>query len=112
MPTNTLQSANICQNALIYLSQSKIWITAKSDAEKVEIEIKDKGIGMSKEAVQNLFELGSPKSEIGTSGEKGTGLGLLIAHEFIKLHHGNIQVESEPDKGSSFIITLKKKLNQ
>jgi PAS domain S-box-containing protein len=100
---------NICQNAIKFTyPNQKIWITAKSDAEKIEIQIKDKGIGISKEAVQNLFELGSPKSAIGTSGEKGTGLGLLIAHEFIKLHQGHIQVESEPDKGSTFIIILPK----
>jgi len=122
IPENTLVEAdermlqavlrNICQNAIKFTyPNQKVLITAKSISEKVEIHIQDSGIGMSKETVQNLFELERPKSEDGTSGEKGTGLGLLIAHEFVKLHQGSIRVDSKPGKGSSFIITLKRKLN-
>jgi len=39
-------------------------------------------------------------------------MGLLIAHEFIRLHHGTIRVTSQAGKGSSFIITLKQKINR
>jgi PAS domain S-box-containing protein len=117
IPDNTLVEAdermlqsvlrNICQNAIKFTyPNQKIWISAKSDSAKVEIQIKDEGIGMSKETLDNLFEMESPKSQVGTSGEKGTGLGLLIAHEFIKLHQGNIQVESKPGKGSTFSVIL------
>ena len=57
------------------------------------------------ELKKDIFSLG--KSSLrGTNGEKGTGLGLMLSYEFIKLHNGTIEVESVQGKGSSFSIML------
>ena len=55
--------------------------------------------------VQQLFGAHSLPTT-GTAGEKGMGLGLVLCQELVKLHQGNIAVESVPDKGTSFMIQL------
>ena len=73
----------------------------------VEISVKDSGTGMDEETRANLFRIDvKNKSEIGTRGEKGSGLGLILCREFILKHNGAIRVESEPGKGSEFIFTI------
>jgi signal transduction histidine kinase len=98
---------NICHNAIKFsYPDQNITVKVISSTDYLVISIKDRGVGMTPETVRNLFQPDSSKSETGTSGEKGTGLGLLIVNEFVKLHHGTIQVESKPAKGSLFVITL------
>ncbi len=72
----------------------------------LEISVADKGIGMNEEMAAKLFRIDSAHSTYGTSGEKGTGLGLIICKEFIDKHNGSIHVETEPNKGSVFTFTL------
>lgn len=104
---------NICQNAIKFsLPKKKVIVKASIQSNKIELSITDQGIGMSKDTIQTLFKMNTAKSKSGTAGEPGTGMGLLIAHEFIRLHHGTIRVTSQAGKGSSFIITLKQKANQ
>ena len=71
-----------------------------------EITVKDNGIGISPENLKKLFRLDSNHSTLGTNGEKGTGLGLILCKEFVEKHHGKIWVESEVGKGSAFKFTL------
>lgn len=68
----------------------------------VKVIVRDSGIGMSKKQLDDVFSIKSTKSIEGTDGEIGTGLGLTLAHEFIQLNKGKIEVESEPDKGTTF----------
>lgn len=70
------------------------------------IYVKDNGVGMSKEIIDKLFRIDTSVTSIGTSGEIGTGLGLILCKEFIEKHNGNIWVESEMGKGSTFYFTL------
>ncbi len=72
------------------------------------ISVIDNGIGMSKEIQSKLFRLDVPYTEIGTAGEKGTGLGLILCKEFIDKNGGTIWVESELNKGTTFSFTLPK----
>ncbi len=82
----------------------EIIIDAKSIDSVVEIKVIDNGIGMSKEIVDRLFSSG--KTTLGTSNEKGTGLGLMLVKEFVNKNAGSIRVESAIGDGSTFIITL------
>ncbi|MDD5067691.1 MAG: ATP-binding protein [bacterium] len=68
----------------------------------LEIKVRDTGAGIRKENLDKIFEPFFTTKEVG----KGTGLGLSLCYEIIKKHNGNIQVESEPGKGSTFIILL------
>jgi signal transduction histidine kinase len=61
---------------------------------------------MDEKMKKTLFDLTGSNNRPGTEGELSTGLGLLLCKEFIEIHNGTIRVESEPEKGSSFIIEL------
>lgn len=70
--------------------------------------VKDSGVGIKQESQENLFRIDQNTTSIGTSGEKGTGLGLILCKEFIEKHGGSIWVESEYGKGSIFYFTIPK----
>jgi signal transduction histidine kinase len=69
------------------------------------IIIKDEGIGMTPEQITAL-QNNAAESTTGTQGEKGSGLGLFLVMELLKKINGSLHIESEPGKGSSFIIEL------
>ena len=100
---------NIMNNALKFTNKGgKIVISSKRHGYDFwEISIKDNGIGMSKEALNNLFskELGG-KPQYGTEGEKGTGLGLKLTKDFISKNGGEVKVYSEKGVGTNFTFTL------
>jgi two-component system NtrC family sensor kinase len=66
------------------------------------ITIKDTGIGMNESVVSHIFEPFYTTKDVG----QGTGLGLWISYDIIKLHHGNIEVVSQEGQGTEFIISL------
>lgn len=68
--------------------------------------IQDTGIGIPAEAIPQLFEKFNKLQRTGTSGEKGTGLGMSIAKQIIDLHQGDILVESVVNQGTTFTILL------
>jgi signal transduction histidine kinase len=72
----------------------------------VAIEVKDTGMGISKESLANLFKVDKNLSTRGTNGEKGTGLGLILCKEFIEMNYGSISVKSKHGEGSSFTFTI------
>ena len=73
---------------------------------EVEISIKDTGIGMKKEMVDNLFRLDVNTGRKGTEGEPSTGLGLIICNDYIEKHGSKLIVESAVGKGSIFKFSL------
>jgi hypothetical protein len=83
-----------------------VMITTTDQPENITIEITDTGIGMSDEIKQRIFEPFFTTKDVG----EGTGLGLSIVFGIIEDHHGNIDVQSEPGRGTTFIITLPKNL--
>jgi signal transduction histidine kinase/ActR/RegA family two-component response regulator/HPt (histidine-containing phosphotransfer) domain-containing protein len=73
---------------------------------RLNFMISDNGIGMTDETMSNLFTLFHQAETSTTRRFGGTGLGLAITHRIVQLMHGNIAVESVPDAGSQFIVTL------
>jgi PAS domain S-box-containing protein len=71
-----------------------------------EFSVNDNGVGIKEGNLKELFRVDTKYSSEGTSGEKGTGLGLSLVKEIIEKHGGNIWVESEYGKGSSFKFNL------
>lgn len=98
---------NLFSNAIKYTPRNGT-ITFDTGIEKnnFQISIQDTGVGMTIEQQNDLFNLSKSKSNPGTEKEKGTGLGLLICKEFIELQNGSIEVLSEQNKGTKFILTL------
>jgi signal transduction histidine kinase len=87
-------------------SGGEINIKAKNYDHHTEIIVEDNGVGIDNDKLSNLFSIENPESSLGTAGEKGTGLGLILCKEFIEKHGGIIRVESIPNKGSKFIFTV------
>ncbi len=73
-----------------------------------KVSVIDKGIGISPTDIDKLFRIDVHYTTIGTSNEKGTGLGLILCKEFIELNGGKIYVESKINEGSKFILTIPK----
>jgi len=71
-----------------------------------EVIISDNGIGIPKERLDQLFRMDNTLTTKGTANESGTGLGLLLCHDFVIRNHGNLRAESKVGKGSRFIFTL------
>lgn len=101
---------NLIMNANKFTSNGTISVHAINQSDSVEIIISDTGKGMEPYQIDRLFNWETRQSSVGTSGEKGTGLGLLICTEFVINHQGKIWVKSEPEKGSDFHFTISKKL--
>ncbi len=100
---------NLLTNAIKFTPKNgKVQIDAKVLDSAIEISVKDNGIGMKRESVENLFKIETSFTTQGTDNEKGTGLGLILCREFVEKHDGQIRVRSELGKGSEFIISLKK----
>jgi signal transduction histidine kinase len=74
---------------------------------EVQISVTDNGTGISDDLLKNIFFIGKKQSASGTAGEKGTGLGLILSYEFIKLNNGSIEIESQEGYGTTFTIKLK-----
>jgi two-component system, OmpR family, phosphate regulon sensor histidine kinase PhoR len=100
---------NILDNASKYSpSNALIEILLKDAQESITLSIKDNGIGIAKEYQRKIFEkfFRVPTGDVHTI--KGYGLGLSYVESVIKSHGGTMTVESEPTKGSTFTVTLKK----
>lgn len=102
---------NILDNAVGAIQdKGDIWIRINEDNKKehLVIEIEDNGVGMDDETARKIFNPFFTTKPVG----KGTGLGLSITYKIIKNHQGDIKVESQPNMGTKFIITLPIKLNR
>jgi len=94
---------NILTNSIQAMEDGgELFIQTVSSAIGVKIIIKDSGLGMTPEVKRQIFDPFYTTKEVG----KGTGLGLSISYGIIERHNGNIDVISEPGKGTEFIISL------
>ena len=98
---------NLVSNALKYTAMGgEVVIGFKPLPERVEVYVRDNGLGIPSEMVDKLFDLDKNFSTVGTANEKGTGLGLILCKEFIEKNGGSIYVKSERGFGSTFRFTL------
>lgn len=98
---------NIINNAIKFTpTDGKITISAKTSEDQVQLSIKDTGVGISPEIIDNLIHVKKYSSNLGTNNETGSGLGLIIINDFIKKNGGHLVIESEVGKGTEFKISL------
>ncbi|MCX7880858.1 MAG: PAS domain-containing sensor histidine kinase, partial [Ignavibacteria bacterium] len=100
---------NLLSNAIKFTHPGgEISIDLVDKVDSYELIVTDTGVGMTEEQLNKLFDMGENVSTDGTMQEKGSGLGLILAKEFIEKNNGSIRVESTLGKGSKFILTLPK----
>jgi len=98
---------NLISNAIKFTHENgQIDIKYEERANKLYVSVADTGMGIAKKDLPKLFKLDINPTTIGTSDEKGTGLGLILCSEFIERHGGEIWAESEPGEGSIFKFYL------
>ena len=98
---------NLLSNAVKFTPEGgRVGVSAKLDADKVEIAVKDTGVGISVDDQAKLFEEFRQVGADATRKAEGTGLGLALTKKFVELHGGAIRVESAPGKGSTFTFSL------
>lgn len=96
---------NIISNTIKYTNEGGlITITMKKNSKDIEISIEDTGIGMSKEVVSHIFERFYREDK--ARNVEGNGLGLAIVKSIVDLHHGKIDILSQVDVGTNFIVRL------
>ncbi|WP_040984961.1 sensor histidine kinase [Oceanobacillus jeddahense] len=101
---------NIIQNSLKYIDKrpKEIQVNLTAEANKIVVEMKDNGSGISKEDIPYIFESFYRTDTSRNSATGGSGLGLSIVRKIIQEHGGEIWAESEPGQGTSIYFTLKK----
>jgi signal transduction histidine kinase len=81
-------------------------VCVKKDTDKIEIAVKDTGIGIAPEDQAAVFEEFKQVGRDQMRKAEGTGLGLALTRRFVELHGGAIRLESTPGKGSTFTVSL------
>ncbi len=98
---------NLVMNSINYgIKNGKTTVRLRSSGDKVYIEVKDNGIGISREHLHRIFERFYRVDKSRSRDTGGTGLGLSIVKHIIEAHKQTIQVKSVPGEGSSFIFSL------
>ncbi|MDW3197343.1 MAG: HAMP domain-containing sensor histidine kinase [Cytophagales bacterium] len=98
---------NLLDNANKYSPEKpNIVVRTEKTGKNIVLSVQDHGLGMSKEAVRNIFQKFYRVPTGNVHNVKGFGLGLAYVKNVVEDHHGSIDVQSEPGKGSKFFITL------
>ena len=99
---------NLIDNSIKYSSKkTKIWVSAFKEDDNLVFEVRDRGIGISSEHLERIFERFYRTDHARSREEGGTGLGLSIVRHIALLHKGNAEAESRVGEGSVFRIRLR-----
>ncbi|MGH2691498.1 MAG: sensor histidine kinase [Actinomycetota bacterium] len=98
---------NLVSNAVKYSPEDRpIVVTARESGDRVEVSVEDRGIGMSEQDREALFQKFFRADHPAVHAAGGTGLGLYIARSLVEALGGTITVESAPGEGSTFTFTI------
>lgn len=98
---------NLISNAIKFTHPGgHVTISVEQNQMEVVVSVADNGVGIKKSMIEKLFKIEDSYSTTGTQNEKGTGLGLILCHEFVGKHGGHIWVNSEVGKGSTFHFSI------
>lgn len=98
---------NLVSNAIKFTpTDGQIEVYTTLIGSKIGICVKDSGVGMNQQEVDKLFKIENHYTTLGTSKEKGTGLGLILCKEFAEANNGDLIVTSEKGVGSTFTLSL------
>lgn len=99
---------NIMSNAIKFTYEGgKITVKSQTEGDYIIVSVHDTGKGIRKEDQEKLLKANTHFTTYGTNNEKGSGLGLMLAKDFVELHGGKLWFESEQGKGTTFYFSLK-----
>jgi signal transduction histidine kinase len=98
---------NLVSNAIKFTpANGEIRISSIVERGNILFSVCDSGIGIAKEYIGKIFNIGDHFTTKGTNEEKGSGLGLLLCREFIDMHNGKIWAENNKKEGTTFYFTI------
>jgi signal transduction histidine kinase len=97
---------NLLSNAFKYTLEGEIRVAVRPTDARVELSVADTGTGISPGDLAHVFERFHRVQNARARTHEGTGIGLALVAELVKLHGGTIDVESEPDRGTTFVVSL------
>ena len=101
---------NLLSNAVKFTpAGGTVSVSAQANENAVEMAVIDTGVGIDAEDLAKLFRIDVKYTNIGTAGERGSGLGLILCKELIEKHGGALRVESAVGQGTAFRLTLPQK---
>jgi two-component system phosphate regulon sensor histidine kinase PhoR len=98
---------NLLENAVKYTpSGGTVSVALRAEDSRVTLVVSDGGIGIAPEALPHIFEEFYRAANVKAMGTEGTGLGLSLVKRIVDLYQGEVRVESELEKGTTFTVTL------
>ncbi|HEX6721557.1 MAG TPA: ATP-binding protein, partial [Burkholderiaceae bacterium] len=99
---------NLVSNAFKFTLQGGITVRVDDDAQKVRLTVADTGVGIPRDALERVFERFHRVEGAGGRSHEGSGIGLALVHELVKLHGGTISVDSEAGHCTTFTVDIPK----
>jgi signal transduction histidine kinase/HAMP domain-containing protein len=97
---------NLIHNAMKFTEHGSVAITARYSLNRLQIEVKDTGIGIESEKLPVIFDMFRQVDSSHTRSHGGVGVGLYIVKKYVELLHGTIAVKSSPGHGTTFTLTI------
>jgi signal transduction histidine kinase len=99
---------NLIDNAIKFTESGRVMVTATHEASTpwITFKVSDTGRGISIQDIPHIFEMFRQADSSVTRSHEGIGLGLYVVKAFTELLGGEVNVESEPGKGSTFIVSI------
>jgi signal transduction histidine kinase len=97
---------NLLSNAFKFTFDGEIAVTLGHARECVELAVRDTGTGIAPEEISHLFERFYRAKGVRARTHEGTGIGLALVQELVRLHGGTVRVESVPGEGSTFTVSI------
>lgn len=98
---------NLVSNAAKYTDVGgSIWLTVRHNGDRVELSVRDSGVGIGPDLLPHIFELFTQADRSLARSRGGLGIGLCLVRRLVELHGGSISVDSVPDSGSEFLVSL------
>ncbi|HZU85129.1 MAG TPA: ATP-binding protein, partial [Polyangiaceae bacterium] len=99
---------NLLSNAFKFTFEGGIRVALRGDGDGVELSVADSGVGIPGEALPHVFERFRRVEGTRSRTHEGSGIGLALVHDLVKLHGGHVRVTSEVDRGTTFAVRIPK----
>jgi signal transduction histidine kinase len=97
---------NLISNAFKFTFEGEIAVTVRRVGDMAELRVRDTGVGIPAEAIPKLFERFHRVPNMPSRTHEGSGIGLALVHELVKLHGGSVRTESIVGQGSTFVVSI------